>query len=112
GAKLQVGGDRATFDPEIAQNRLCERGVFVCPATQVACVQNRQAIGVVAKHLAKCSGEIGVAVFAQPLHLVLIAARTQAKQMRDAREKPAEGVGETKRVKQAKFLAFGEVKRS
>lgn len=100
-AKLRIGGDQAGGQAEIAQNCVGERRIFIRSASPIVRVQNGQAICIPTKHFSKCRREIGLAILAQPLNLVLIAVGAEAEQMGNAREEPTERIGKTKRQQRA-----------
>src|ERR1700746_2544696 len=112
GPKLPIGANRSRFQAELMQSRFGKCRVLFCAAPQIALVQDRQAIGVPVEHFAKRGNKVRLAVFAQPLDLVLIATRPETEQVGDARKKPSERIGKAKFLERAKLVALAEVERS
>ncbi len=110
--QLRIQGYGLGFEPQIAQSHRRKCSLIINSSSQVAGVQDWQAVLVPAKYFPKSRNKVRFSILAQPLDLVLIPVRAEPEQMRDTRKKPAERVGKTKRLDKAEFVTFSEIKRS
>ena len=85
-----------------------ENAAVVRPRRKIAAVQRRQAVGFPGKQFAKRGKVFGLAIFAQPLDLVLILVGTQAGEFGDTRIKPAERIRKFERLQRADLVAFAQ----
>ena len=92
-------------EPEFAIEPRGEDAAMVGTGGEVAPVEGRQAVGFPGEELAESRKEFRLAIFAEPLDLVLVLVGAESGELGDAGVEPAEGIRKLQSVELADFVA-------